>query len=215
MDEMLRVLNGNRGDAAFLSDKRLDSVRLQRTDDALRCTYAWKTWLLHLCAGLLCGPGFTLIVARVMQRKGQNLADVIDELGYYFAIGGGLMIAGMWLFVLHTLLSRRFVEFDFANRQVVFRYFGFGNVRYVIPLADVASVYTDSTMRRNFASESSTPTYYTTCVLVLSLNDGWKIKVFETNNQDVAREAEGIVYAKLNGETASGQVPRGYSGLGW
>lgn len=214
---MLRVLNGKRGDAAFLSNKMMDSVRLQRGENSVRCTYAWKTWLLHLCAGLLGGPGFTLLLTRGMQRKGQNLTDVIDELGYYFAIGGGLIIAGMWLLFFHTLLSRRYVEFDFAKGQVVFRYFGFGNVRYVVPLAEIASVHADSEMRRNFASESSTPSYYTTHVLVLSLNDGRKIKVFETKNQDVAREAERIVDAKLNGGDGadSRRVAKGYSGLGW
>ena len=215
MDKMLRALNGNRGDAAFLSNKGLDSVRLKLSDDSLRCTYAWKSWLLHLCAGLLGGPGFTTLVIRGMEKKGQKLAGLIDEIGYYFAIAGGAMLLFMWGFAIHTLLSRRFVEFDFQSGQVVFRYFGFGNFRYVIPLTDVASVFADTVMRRE--SESHPPRYNSSYVLKISLRDGRTIKVFETRNQDIARKAADIVDAHLKAdkESIAGKIVKGHSGLGW
>jgi hypothetical protein len=215
MDKMLRALNGNRGDAAFLSNKGLDSVRLKLRDDSLRCTYAWKTWLLFLCFGLFFGPGVTAIIIREMEKKGQKLAGLIDELGYYFAIAGGLMIAGMWLLVFHSLLSRRYVKFDFKSGQVVFRYFGFGNFRYVISLAEVSSVVADTIFRRE--SESHPPRFNASHVLTLSLRDGRAIKVFETRNQDIARQAADIVDARLKSdkEAVTGKTPKGHSGLGW
>jgi hypothetical protein len=215
MDKMLKALNGNRADAAFLSNKGLDSVRLQLRDDSLRCVYAWKTWLLFLCFGLFFGPGATAIIIRDMEKKGQKLAGLIDELGYYFAIAGGLMIAAMWLLVLHSLLSRRYVDFDFKSGQVVFRYFGFGNFRYVIPLTDVGSVFADTVMRRE--SESHPPRYKPSHVLILSLRDGRAIKVFETRNQGITRQAADIIAARLQAdkEAMTGKTPKGHSGLGW
>jgi hypothetical protein len=198
-----------------LSNKGLDSVRLQLSDDSLRCTYAWKTWLLHLCFGLFFGPGVTAIIVRDMERKGQKLAGLIDELGYYFAIGGGLMIAGMWLLVFHSLLSRRYVEFDFNAGQVVFRYFGFGNFRYVISLTEVGSVFADTVMRRE--SESHPPRFNASYVLAMSLRDGRTIKVFETRNQDITRQAADTIAARLKAdkEVLTGKKPKGHSGLGW
>lgn len=212
---MLRVLNGNRADAAFLSNKSLDSIRLKLSNDSLRCTYAWKAWLLHLCFGLCFGPGFTLLVFRGMERKGQNLAGLIDEIGYYFAIAGGAMLLFMWGYAIHALLSRRFVEFDFRNGQVIFRYFGFGNYRYVIPLAEVADAYADTVMRRE--SESHPARYLASHVLTMSLRDGRAIKVFETKNQDLTRQAADLINARLNpnDKTEAAKVTRGYSGLGW
>jgi len=138
----------------------IDAVRLQVSDSALTCFYTWKLKTAHLVAGVLFGPFLTSSIYWHMQERAMTVADLFERHGYYFVPVGMVMNAIGWGIAVHAVISDRYVRFDFAGGEVLFRYRGFRNLRCIVPLASVNSVETRQRIYKHPDTEDPT-TFYT------------------------------------------------------